>query len=61
MSYFEAFYNYTRRAWNISGTLNDTQFIVRHIFSKQSNIIVTVKPVCSDHLYNEIYYLWFIQ
>ena len=21
----------------------------------------TVKPVCNDHLYNEIYYLWFIQ
>ena len=22
---------------------------------------VTVKPVCNDHLYNKIYYLWFIQ
>ena len=21
----------------------------------------TVKPVCNDHLYNKIYYLWFIQ
>ena len=21
----------------------------------------TVKPVWNDHLYNEIYYLWFIQ
>ena len=21
----------------------------------------TVKPVCNDHLYSEIYYLWFIQ
>ena len=21
----------------------------------------TVKPVFNDHLYNEIYYLWFIQ
>ena len=20
----------------------------------------TVKPVCNDHLYNEIHYLWFI-
>ena len=20
----------------------------------------TVKPVCNDHLYNKIYYLWFI-
>ena len=24
-------------------------------------IYVTVKPVCNDHLYNNIYYLWFIQ
>ena len=23
--------------------------------------IYTVKPVYNDHLYNEIYYLWFIQ
>ena len=23
--------------------------------------IATVKPVCNDHLYNKIYYLWFIQ
>ena len=21
----------------------------------------TVKPVCNDHLYNEIYYMWLIQ
>ena len=21
----------------------------------------TVKPVCNDHLWNKIYYLWFIQ
>ena len=21
----------------------------------------TEKPVCNDHLYNEIHYLWFIQ
>ena len=21
----------------------------------------TVKPVCNDHFYNKIYYLWFIQ
>ena len=24
-------------------------------------MVNTVKPVCNDHLYNEIYYLWFIQ
>ena len=22
---------------------------------------ITVKPVCNDHLYNKMYYLWFIQ
>ena len=22
---------------------------------------ITVKPVCNDHLYNKIYYLWFVQ
>ena len=33
--------------------------------SSQANILwpllITVKPVCNDHLYNEIYFLWFIQ
>ena len=29
-----------------------------HILGK---IRATVKPVCNDHLYNEIYYLLFIQ
>ena len=24
-------------------------------------LTTTVKPVCNDHLYNKIYYLWFIQ
>ena len=23
-------------------------------------ILNTVKPVCNDHLYNEIHYMWFI-
>ena len=22
--------------------------------------LYTVKPVCNDHLYNEIYYMWFM-
>ena len=26
-----------------------------------SQELCTVKPVCNDHLYNKIYYLWFIQ
>ena len=32
---------------------------VEQPFSKP--VCCTVKPVCNDHLYNEIYYLWFIQ
>ena len=24
-------------------------------------IVITVKPVCNDHLANKIHYLWFIQ
>ena len=27
----------------------------------QAACINTVKPVYNDHLYNKIYYLWFIQ
>ena len=27
----------------------------------QPHAICTVKPVCNDHLYNKIYYPWFIQ
>ena len=23
--------------------------------------MITVKPVCNDHLYNKIHYLWFVQ
>ena len=26
-----------------------------------SSYMITVKPVCNDHLYNKTYYLWFIQ
>ena len=34
----------------------------RHEFGMNLTICLhTVKPVCNDHLYNEIYYLWFIQ
>ena len=29
-----------------------------YVFVAQSH---TVKPVCNDHLYYKIYYLWFIQ
>ena len=32
-----------------------------HILSYKKYMPNTVKPVCNDHLYNKIYYLWFIQ
>ena len=45
------------------------QYIIRH--GKQVAKVIfdgydqqsfsTMKPVCNDHLYNKIYYLWFIQ
>ena len=32
------------------------------MFLIQENVLdITVEPVCNDHLYNKIYYLWFIQ
>ena len=34
---------------------------VRRLASSHIFITSIVKPVCNDHLYNEIYYLWFFQ
>ena len=36
--------------------------ITRNLYECPSAVTMkdTVKPVCNDHLYNEIYYLWFI-
>ena len=31
------------------------------IYFQLKDITYTVKPVCNDHLYDKIYYLWFIQ
>ena len=31
------------------------------LIRKLSGMLLTVKPVCNDHLYNKIYYMWFIQ
>ena len=36
--------------------IGTTSFAVKPI-----QIFITVKAVCNDHLYNKIYYLWFIQ
>ena len=45
------------------GSTNNTSTLVKWmasglVLNRQQ---VTVKPVCNDHLYNKIYYLWFIQ
>ena len=32
------------------------------IYGKQTAVLLdTVKPICNDHRYNKIHYLWFIQ
>ena len=38
-----------------------SHFIVFCCALIQDGFTNTVKPVCNDHLYNKIYYLWFIQ
>ena len=38
------------------------KYAIATVFIKfVSQIYCTVKPVCNDHLYNKIYFLWFIQ
>ena len=32
-----------------------------HAIKSILRMLYTVKPVCNDHLYDKIYYLWFIQ
>ena len=31
------------------------------VLNVDTYVLNTVKPVCNDHLYDNIYYLWFIQ
>ena len=36
--------------------------ILSHHYTRHNILITgTVKPVCNDHLYHKIYYLWLIQ
>ena len=47
-------------------TKSNTLFPTSHLFpSKHIDQAppepIAVEPVCNDHLYNELYYLWFIQ
>ena len=32
-----------------------------YLWNVPSSKTYTVKPVCNDHIYDKIYYLWFIQ
>ena len=50
--------------WYINGKLISSRISPKtHYFVDKKNSIraYTVKPVCNDHLYTKIYYLWFIQ
>ena len=53
------------RYWNVPEStiqLLKTNSPISEIESQpEASSYGTVKPVCNDHLYNEIYYLWFIQ
>ena len=46
--YFEILPGFTTAAWTV----------LQIVYTNEPN---TVKPVSNDHLYNRIYYLWFIQ
>ena len=43
--------------------LRENSILDTEISWKQMDMYLqtTVKPVCNDHLYNKIHYLWFIQ
>ena len=42
----------------VSEWLNLTAFL--GTADSEVHLVHTVKPVCNDHFYNEMYYLWFI-
>ena len=35
--------------------------LILGMYKGDTTFVDTVKPVCNDHLYNNLYYLWFIQ
>ena len=41
--------------------LEGAKEMIWQMWHKNALFIITVKPVCNDHLYNKIYNLWFIQ
>ena len=51
--------------WYIDIHYNDYSTDPKYVFIRMTdsnhNKSYTMKPVCNDHLYNIIYYLWFIQ
>ena len=50
------------QCWEMKELENSNSFFFSEKFStRRVNWGITVKPICNDHLYNKIYYLWFIQ
>ena len=44
------------------GSYYNKHILLQSLITEGVSIMVTtVKPVCNDHLYNKIHYLWFIQ
>ena len=66
---------YTTRAYIAKKNTHDARSVVFIVVKYRPNMLIasvqrmhprrlwvtTVKPVCNDHLYDKIYYLWFIQ
>ena len=50
--------NQSQRLWWGAVTPNLQILATNSLYDKFVN---TVKPVCDDHMYDKIYYLWFIQ
>ena len=47
---------------NLHATLAPKSYcLIEGMYINQVSHDNTVNPVCNDHLYNKIYYLWFIQ
>ena len=55
------FYNYEKPPCHVACKILNP-YISEHLPpSELQQKPITMKPVCNDHLYNKIYYLWFIQ
>ena len=55
-------YSFFKQWWysTMQATISDTTD-AQMAYTQWNHTCDTVKPVCNDHLYNKVYYLWFIQ